>query len=216
MFFFLYKTTNLLNGKYYVGIHRTFVLEDGYLGSGKHLLASIRKYGKANFLREIIEFFPDEETMIARELEVVDATFVKKEENYNIAVGGNLGSAERNGLSFKGRQHSAETKKLIAIKATSRVFDEATKNNLRSNSWAKKNPVQQKISASNAGSLGGKAKKNLLSATLLAEKKYRAKLLGLKNKGKELKEVICPHCLIVGKGSAMARWHFSNCKSVGV
>jgi len=55
-FFILYKTTNLLNGKTYVGIHKTNDLEDGYLGSGIALLVAIRKYGKFNFKREILEY----------------------------------------------------------------------------------------------------------------------------------------------------------------
>ena len=46
---FLYKTTNLINGKYYYGMHSTYKLNDGYLGSGKILRYSIRKYGKENF-----------------------------------------------------------------------------------------------------------------------------------------------------------------------
>ena len=47
---FLYKTTNLINNKYYYGMHSTYKLDDGYLGSGKRLRYSIRKYGKENFI----------------------------------------------------------------------------------------------------------------------------------------------------------------------
>jgi len=43
---FLYKTTNLINNKYYYGMHSTYKLDDGYLGSGNRLRYSIRKYGK--------------------------------------------------------------------------------------------------------------------------------------------------------------------------
>lgn len=48
---FLYQTTNLINGKIYVGIHST---DD--LGSGIALINAIKKYGKENFEREILEF----------------------------------------------------------------------------------------------------------------------------------------------------------------
>ena len=53
---YIYKTTNLLNGKYYIGMHSTFNINDGYLGSGKRLWYSINKYGKQNHKIEIIEF----------------------------------------------------------------------------------------------------------------------------------------------------------------
>jgi hypothetical protein len=53
---FLYRTTCLINDKYYVGIHSTESLNDGYLGSGRHIKAAIRKYGDDKFEREILCF----------------------------------------------------------------------------------------------------------------------------------------------------------------
>ena len=57
---FVYKTTNLINGKYYFGKHSTNNLDDGYLGSGTALLFAIDKYGKENFSRKIICFYDTE------------------------------------------------------------------------------------------------------------------------------------------------------------
>ena len=53
----LYKTTNLVNGKIYIGVHSTDNLDDGYLGSGVALLAAIKEYGKKSFKRDILKFF---------------------------------------------------------------------------------------------------------------------------------------------------------------
>ena len=53
----LYKTTCTVTGNFYIGVHSTTNLEDGYLGSGKRLRYSIEKHGKENHLREILEFF---------------------------------------------------------------------------------------------------------------------------------------------------------------
>lgn len=55
MIYCLYQTTNLVNGKIYVGIHQSQSLDDAYLGSGKLLKAAIKKYGRKNFKREILK-----------------------------------------------------------------------------------------------------------------------------------------------------------------
>ena len=53
---FIYKTTNVLSGRYYIGMHSTSNLDDGYLGSGNRLKLAVRKHGKENFIREILEY----------------------------------------------------------------------------------------------------------------------------------------------------------------
>ena len=68
---FLYKTTNLLNDRFYIGMHSTENLDDGYFGSGKRLKAEIKKYGKENFKREIIDVLPTRKALQEREAEIV-------------------------------------------------------------------------------------------------------------------------------------------------
>lgn len=84
----IYKTTNQVNGKIYVGQHFTSA-DDGYLGSGKILKQAIKKYGKENFVRESIEFCnPD--TLDEREVYWIDALSATNTEiGYNISLGGN-------------------------------------------------------------------------------------------------------------------------------
>jgi hypothetical protein len=41
----IYKITNMVNGKYYVGRHSTTDINDGYMGSGIWIKNAIRKYG---------------------------------------------------------------------------------------------------------------------------------------------------------------------------
>jgi hypothetical protein len=50
-----YITTNLINGKQYVGSHSTNDINDNYIGSGKLIKKAIKKYGKSNFKRKILK-----------------------------------------------------------------------------------------------------------------------------------------------------------------
>lgn len=93
-FHFIYKTTNLLNGKYYIGMHSTNNIDDGYLGSGKRLKYSVNKYGKENHTREIIEFVDDRMNLRKREEEIVNLNEIAKEMCMNLRIGGEWGSVD--------------------------------------------------------------------------------------------------------------------------
>jgi hypothetical protein len=53
MFYTIYKITNKINNKIYIGKHQTKDLNDGYMGSGKLINAAIKKYGIEN-IKDII------------------------------------------------------------------------------------------------------------------------------------------------------------------
>lgn len=53
---FVYKTTNKINGQFYIGKHSTFNIDDGYLGSGGVIKAAIMLYGHENFTFEILDY----------------------------------------------------------------------------------------------------------------------------------------------------------------
>lgn len=88
---FIYKTTNLVNGKYYVGMHSTDDLEDGYIGSGKRLWYSINKHGRENHKLEILEFVDDRITLALRESEIVNEELLKDPQCMNLKFGGEGG-----------------------------------------------------------------------------------------------------------------------------
>lgn len=87
MFYTVYRITNKINGKYYIGMHKTSNLNDGYMGSGIHLRRAIEKYGIENFNKEILHIFDNEQDMILKEKELV----VVSEQTYNLCHGGKGG-----------------------------------------------------------------------------------------------------------------------------
>lgn len=88
---FIYKTINLLNNKYYLGMHSTDNLNDGYMGSGKRLKRSLNKYGKENHKVETLEFLDSREELKKREADIVNLNEIAKEKCMNIVVGGEGG-----------------------------------------------------------------------------------------------------------------------------
>jgi len=103
---YIYKTTCNVTGKYYVGMHSTCNLEDGYMGSGKRLRYSIRKYGVENHTKEILEYLPTREKLAKREREIVNKELIKEYLCMNLIVGGE-----------GGRGFTSEEQKLNAIKS---------------------------------------------------------------------------------------------------
>lgn len=98
--FYVYKTTNLVNGKIYIGVHQSQDVDsDLYIGSGKRLKSAIKKYGKENFERDIIEVFDNKDEAFAYERSLVDEDFISRSDTYNIVTGGG-GSG-----TLKGEEH---------------------------------------------------------------------------------------------------------------
>jgi hypothetical protein len=92
MSFIVYKTTNLINGREYIGKHYQesdpFIF-DGYLGSGTAIKSAIQKYGKTNFKRETLFVFESEEDAYKKEFELVNENTYNN--LYNLKDGGKGG-----------------------------------------------------------------------------------------------------------------------------
>jgi len=86
----IYKTTNLLNNKVYIG--KDTINNPTYYGSGLLIRAAIKKYGKENFKKEIIETCPATDILNEREKYWID--FFKSTDRiigYNLTDGGTGG-----------------------------------------------------------------------------------------------------------------------------
>ena len=87
-FFGIYRITNLLNGKMYIGKHITTNLDDGYIGSGKVIKQAIRKYGINNFRKEWLMFCEDAEELNYMERVYVNEDWISRSDTYNLVLGG--------------------------------------------------------------------------------------------------------------------------------
>jgi group I intron endonuclease len=194
--FIIYKTTNIINGKFYIGKHKVSEKYDHlYLGSGHQIVAAIKKYGKENFIRETLYEFIDENECIKKEAEIVNNELISNPYCYNIATGGDAG-----------KSHSTNTKKMISdavkeewknneirrektrILATKRVED---------GNWGPKSLTDEKIRNAISESLTGrKLSEEHVNAFRIAQNKTR----------------LCIHCNQEHKLASYGRWHGDKCK----
>ena len=88
---YIYKITCLKNNRYYIGMHSTDNLEDGYMGGGKRIKNSVKKHGKDAHKKEILEFFESRELLRQREIELVNEELLNDPMCINLNKGGDGG-----------------------------------------------------------------------------------------------------------------------------
>ena len=168
---YIYKTTNLVNNKIYIGQHRGAYLDENYLGSGKLLAAAINKYGKGSFKCELLELCADKMALDQKEKEYIKKYNSQNNEiGYNISEGGqggDLGSVARSHISesLRGIPKSLEHRKKLSEANKGKRLPESQK---------------EKISKGNKGKiLSAETKEKMsVSAKKLSHHNYKT------NKGK--------------------------------
>lgn len=156
----LYETTNLINGKIYIGVHRetTWPKIDNYLGSGYVLKLAIAKYGKDNFKRKILCISNIHEYVYYLEKQLVTEEFINESNNYNAREGGlgtSIISKESRAKMSKtrtGRLLSPEWKEKISAAVTGYKHTPEAKAKM---SAAKQNPSPE-ARANNSAAQQGK------------------------------------------------------------
>ena len=84
---YIYKITRD-DGFYYIGMHSTDDLDDGYFGSGTKILRSVKRHGRERHIKEIVEFLPTRHELRLREEQLVSSTTLADPLCMNIAPGG--------------------------------------------------------------------------------------------------------------------------------
>ena len=137
MYGFVYVTTNLVNGKRYIGQRKCRAGDGRYLGSGTLLRSAIKKYGRDSFHRHVLQWCSSKE-----ELDAAEAAWITQEgatssdSYYNVANGGSSPMA--------GVKHRAESRKKISDAHTGKVRSDEHRSNL---SKAKKGQTSAAIKA---------------------------------------------------------------------
>ena len=88
---FIYKTIDTRNNNFYIGMHSTDDLNDGYVGSGKRIRNIKYRYGKDILKMEILEFVSNKEILKKRESEIVNLDLIKDKKCLNLREGGEGG-----------------------------------------------------------------------------------------------------------------------------
>ena len=150
--YYIYRITNKINGKTYIGQHKYKNLNDNYMGSGKLIKRAIKKYGVNNFKKEILEFdIPDVE--LANDWEQMYILFerVKGKAEYNIANGG--GGSPGVTSYWCGKHLTVETRKKLSESHKGNLLSEATKQKMSEVRKGKKHSEEwsKNISEANKG-----------------------------------------------------------------
>lgn len=88
MYYTIYVIYNLINGKEYIGKHQTQNINDNYIGSGRLIQRAITKYGKDNFIKDILYVFNTELEMNNKEKQLVTEEYISSKLSYNLCPGG--------------------------------------------------------------------------------------------------------------------------------
>lgn len=83
----VYKITNIINCKYYIGVHKTKTIDDSYMGSGIAIKKAIKRYGISNFKKEILYVYENKQDAYNKEKEILDEIW-NSSVTYNMAAGG--------------------------------------------------------------------------------------------------------------------------------
>jgi group I intron endonuclease len=109
----IYQITNLINNKKYIG--RDAFNNPNYFGGGKAIKAAIKKHGKENFKKEILEYCDSKEKLLEREEYWLKFYNVENDPNfYNMTLSSEGWQKGKPRPERQGKKHSKETRDKIS------------------------------------------------------------------------------------------------------
>lgn len=217
----IYKTLNIMNGKYYIGMDTKN--DPTYLGSGTLLNQAIKKYGRDSFKKVILEECTSVEQLREQEKYWI-ATYnaCKDKESYNIATGGTgrdtfTYNPKKEAIREKlqARTHTETTRKKISENNHQKKHSGSRLGTKWSDTQRKKMEEYWKNNHPRKGKAHSEETKRKISETKKGTKlseQTKEKMRISANKGGTQTKVTCPYCKKQG-GNTMYRWHFDNCKN---
>lgn len=117
----VYKTTNIINNKYYVGVH-TCTCGDNcvYYGSGTALKKAIEKYGLENFTRETLATFKSKKDAYLFERSKVNHL---DPQSYNLCEGGEGGAKNKQPCVWDGVHYESQAQAARTLGVSSSTFN---------------------------------------------------------------------------------------------
>ena len=190
MFGYIYETTNNINGKKYIGKHKSLRFDNNYLGSGNNLRKAINKYGKENFsVRILEEIDTNQEDLDTKEvfwIELYNA--VKSKEYYNISYGKEIEcwniDTKGSNNGFYNKHHSEEAKVKISKANKGKSKNKGKISPMKGKHHSEE--TKAKISKANKGKCYNKGKDNPMYGKHHSEE-IKAKI-SRANKGRKFSE----------------------------
>jgi group I intron endonuclease len=183
----IYKTTNLANGRFYIGKDK-FNNPD-YLGSGKILKNAIKHYGKDNFKKEILEHCETYEQMSEREIFWINELGSFYPNGYNIATGGEGGDTISNhpDKDLISKNHSEWMKENNPTRGRKRTSEEIEKwrKSFGDKSLGENNPMYGNTHTEETKKIISDKRKEWHQNLPDEERKIISKKISEANKGKE-------------------------------
>ena len=154
---YIYKVTNLIDGRIYIGQHKSEVFDESYKGSGTYIKRAISKHGWDNFKVEMLCPCFSIEELNEEEIFAIDYFNARdKSIGYNLTAGGlghlnyspteetriKLSKRSKGNQNFLGHTHSDEWRHNMSVILSGREFSDETRNKMSKSAKSRGAPIK--------------------------------------------------------------------------
>ncbi|MDN6184195.1 MAG: hypothetical protein L0J09_06425 [Lactococcus lactis] len=162
MYGYIYRTTNLINNKIYIGQKKSNIFVPTYYGSGTIIKRAISKYGIENFEVKIIEQCFSKEQLCEREIFWIakEKSLYSFGKGYNITPGGEFGD------TFSHHPDKEEIRKRMSITNAGRKHSDDWKRKASERTRGKNNPMYGKPGTRKGLSMSSEQKEKIRQSNI--------------------------------------------------